>query len=340
MTTGWSNSTADGIPSTSSALESTTVSNSGGGSTSGGGTSFGSHSSSTTGTGVSKTEGYNQTLTQALSPEAIAALMNTIQQMGNGGTTNQKAEQAYREQTRQAIMKLFDSIGSDNAFSDAEGLMAVQMRIALEKNMPAIAKAVEGAGTSASSMQGLLSNDLVTRSSEASAALGGEQAKAYASERSKLAADLANMANNPNNQVENTLVAALNALKGALTVSNSTSNSTTNSVNNSVTTGTQSSSSTNNSTTNPGSSTSTTTRGGGGGGSIGYSNNGSGYTGNTYDNNGIVVGNVDDTSGGGSDSYYTGDTDGGYIDRSENTDYITLPPEYDPYASADSYYGY
>jgi hypothetical protein len=69
---------------------------------------------------------------------------------------------------------------NDAAFSDAADLMKLNLQEALEKNMPALAKSVQGAGTSASSMQGLLSNKIAQDAALSSGALGAEQAKAYA----------------------------------------------------------------------------------------------------------------------------------------------------------------
>lgn len=87
--------------------------------------------------------------------------------------------------------------------------------------MPALQKAIEGAGTSASSMQALLANKIAQDTALNSAALGGEQQKAYAQSRAQLAA-LLEAFTRPQNTVENTLIQALNALKGAVTNTNST----------------------------------------------------------------------------------------------------------------------
>lgn len=112
-------------------------------------------------------------------PEAVALLMKTLGQLSTGGTPEMKRQQAERNTQITSARGTLTDYTKASAFQDAADLMAQNLRVAMEKNMPAINKAVENAGVSGSSMQALLSQKLATEASQASGALGAEQAKAY-----------------------------------------------------------------------------------------------------------------------------------------------------------------
>ena len=112
-------------------------------------------------------------------PEALALLMDFIRQTAGGGTEEQRRQRAERNAEIQRTRALGGDYTKQAAFADAAELMAQNLRQSLEKNMPAISRSIQGAGTSASSMQGLLSQKLATESAQAASALGAEQAKAY-----------------------------------------------------------------------------------------------------------------------------------------------------------------
>ena len=92
--------------------------------------------------------------------------------------------------------------------------MALNLKKSQEANAPAIAKSIEGAGTSASSMQGLLASNLANDSALAASALGADQAKAYAGAQTNLASLLENLSR-PDNTIITALNNALNTAKGA-----------------------------------------------------------------------------------------------------------------------------
>lgn len=209
---GWSNSTATGQP-----QEKTTT--------------FGSDSqagiSNTVGTTNSATSG-NQagfesgnSTTTALDPNSLKTLEQFVTQLMSGGTANQKGEIQKRDAMTQFVTNLLGLVSPEQANADAQGLMGQQLQKSLEQQMPALQKAIEGAGTSASSMQALIANRIAQDSAQGAAALGGEQQKAYAQSRAQLAS-LLEAFTRPQNTVENTLIQALNALKGAVTNTNST----------------------------------------------------------------------------------------------------------------------
>jgi len=112
-------------------------------------------------------------------PEALSILMDFIKQTAGGGTAEQRRQREERNTEIARTRALGGDYSKSAAFTDAAGLMAEQLRKSLEANMPAISKSIQGAGTSASSMQGLLSQKLATESAQAASALGAEQAKAY-----------------------------------------------------------------------------------------------------------------------------------------------------------------
>lgn len=209
---GWSNSTATGQP-----QEKTTT--------------FGPDSqagiSNTVGTTNSATSG-NQagfesgnSTTTALDPNSLKTLEQFVTQLMSGGTANQKGEIQKRDAMTQFVTNLLGLVSPEQANADAQGLMGQQLQKSLEQQMPALQKAIEGAGTSASSMQALIANRIAQDSAQSAAALGGEQQKAYAQSRAQLAS-LLEVFTRPQNTVENTLIQALNALKGAVTNTNST----------------------------------------------------------------------------------------------------------------------
>ncbi len=207
--------------------------------------------------------------TQNMSPEAQASLQLLIAQLNEGGTAEQRRSKDNRNQTEQLIQGLLGAVSGDQALEDAKGLMALNLQQSLEKNMPAIQRSIEGAGTSASSMQGLLSQSLARDSALSAAALGGQQAAAYARERSNLAGVL-EAVSRENNTVTESLIAALGIAKGAQTSTQEAFGRTVSDVTNidgtvtttgSKTTDTSSSQSgSSNTVTSEGSSSSTTTK--------------------------------------------------------------------------------
>ena len=208
----WSNSTATGQP-----QEKTTT--------------FGPDSqagiSNTVGTTNNATSGSQagfesgNSTTTALDPNSLKTLEQFITQLMSGGTANQKGEIQKRDAMTQFVTNLLGLVSPEQANADAQGLMGQQLQKSLEQQMPALQKAIEGAGTSASSMQALIANRIAQDSAQSAAALGGEQQKAYAQSRAQLAS-LLEAFTRPQNTVENTLIQALNALKGAVTNTNST----------------------------------------------------------------------------------------------------------------------
>lgn len=108
-----------------------------------------------------------------------AAIRSMIVEMAKGGMPSQKEAKADRQGTLSQIDMLAKDYSKRSAFEDALGAITQQINKSMEANKPAIQRAVEGAGTSAGSMQALLSQRLSTDAASQASALGAEQAKAY-----------------------------------------------------------------------------------------------------------------------------------------------------------------
>ena len=152
----------------------------------------------------------------ALSEENQRALDTLITQLLGGGTAEQKKNTKERDLVTTMVRDLLAQYSKQQAFSDAQGLMALNLQQSMEKNKPAIAKSIESAGTSASSMQGLLSQNLARDSALSASALGAEQAKAYAGAQVNLASLLESLSR-PDNTIVTALNNALNVAKGSTT---------------------------------------------------------------------------------------------------------------------------
>ena len=154
-------------------------------------------------------------------PATQEALNTIIQQLLGGGTIDQQESNRKRQALISFVEQMLGQYSKQAAFDDASNLMKYNLQQSMEKNMPAIAKAIEGAGTSAASMQGLLAQKLATDSAIRAGALGAEQAKSYASAITSLAG-LLEALTRPDNSIVNSLLSALQIAKGG-TVTRNTS---------------------------------------------------------------------------------------------------------------------
>lgn len=166
---------------------------------------------STAATGSS--DSYTNEVVQNFDPTTQNALNTLIMQLLGGGTADQKKNNKQRTALMSMVEQLLGQYTKQAAFDDASNLMKLNLQQSMEKNMPAIAKSIEGAGTSAGSMQGLLSQKLASDSALQAGALGAEQAKAYAGATTNLAS-LLEALSRPDNTVVNSLVGALQTAKG------------------------------------------------------------------------------------------------------------------------------
>jgi len=154
---------------------------------------------------------------QNMPPEALAALLSTIGTLQGGGTKLQQANIAKKAQTQQLIEGLLGNFTTGKAMGDAEALVSLVNLQNAERDRPQIQRAIEGAGTSGTSMQGLLAQNASRNAALASGALGAEQAKAYGGITAQLTAQLAQLANSQEDPVMNALISALGIAKGSMT---------------------------------------------------------------------------------------------------------------------------
>lgn len=184
-------------------------------------TTNGSSNSATNQSGSSSSS--TQTDTRNMSAQSEAALNTLIRQLLGGGTQQMAQERAIRQQEIGAVQGIRSGYSRENAFGDAQGAMAQQMRLALEKMMPQLVRASEGAGTSQNSMRALMQQQAANQAAESASALGLKAAVDYGGLQTNLSSVLERLtaANDP---TANLLINALNVAKGAVT--SSTTNQT------------------------------------------------------------------------------------------------------------------
>lgn len=176
----------------------------------------------TTGTQTSTqnqyTSGSKTTNVQNMSSANLAALDKLIAQLMSGGTPQMRAQLQQIAEETAAVRALRGDYSKSAAFGDAQGAMAQAMRQSLEKMLPSLTRAAEGAGTSANAMRALLLQDAATRSSEAASALGLKAAVDYGNISTNASNILAKLATE-NDPVTQALLGALNIAKGAVSSS-------------------------------------------------------------------------------------------------------------------------
>ena len=173
---------------------------------------------------VSNSTSSSESFTGIQDEEALTVLKNLIKQLAGGGTDQQRESNQERQQTIQDTRATAQDYSKDKAFSDAKDLITQSLQSSMEKQMPAISKSIQGAGTSSSSMQGLLSQKLATDASTAAGALGAQQATAYGGISANLASVLERLTQN-DSTTENSLVNALALLRNTTSSSKSESSS-------------------------------------------------------------------------------------------------------------------
>lgn len=191
--------------------------------TSGSGSSSGSQSGSQSGT-TSQTSTTNST-TRNMSTQNEAQLNALINQLLSGGTPEMKAQAAARRGEIATVQGTREGFNKDDAFNDAQGLIAQQMRRALEAALPGISRAAEDAGSSGGALRALLLQDASQRAAESSSALGAQQAVQYGNINANLSQVLEGLTRS-DPTVANALIAALNTAKGAVTSTSGTTTTT------------------------------------------------------------------------------------------------------------------
>lgn len=190
-------------------------------------TTTGPAGSTSTTNGTQTTNSNNSSSTTNMDPESLAALQRLIAQLSGAGTSETQAEAARRKQIEALVLGLLPSVSTNQAFNDAKGLMALNLQKSMDANMPALQRSIEGAGTSASSMQGLLGQNASRDAALAASALGADQAKSYQNNQTAMLNTLEALTR-PTSTQTNALLAALNIAKNATSNTNGNSSQTTN----------------------------------------------------------------------------------------------------------------
>ena len=191
--------------------------------------SSGSTSGSTTGNSSSTTTNNSNTKTNSvtnnMSPQAQAALNLLIKQLMSGGTPEIQQQRAVRDNERNTVEGIRQGYSKEAAFGDAQGLIAQQMRRALESMLPSINRAAEDAGSSGGALRALLLQDSANKAAESSSALGVQTAVQYGGISSNLSQVLEQLTRiDPASTTA--LLNALNVAKGAVSTTNSNSSTT------------------------------------------------------------------------------------------------------------------
>lgn len=155
---------------------------------------------------------------------AEEALRILLSQLLGGGTPEQRTEAANRATEVQAVRGQRGDYSKEAAFTDAQGVMAQQTRLAMEKLLPSLVRSAEGAGTSQNSMRALLLQDAANKSAESASALGLKASVDYGSIGSGLSQILASLTQQ-NSPVTKALIDAINLSKGQTSTGATTASS-------------------------------------------------------------------------------------------------------------------
>ncbi len=133
------------------------------------------------GTGTSKGSAASgqESFTGIADQEVFGALKNKLSGMLAGTDANTNLATQQKQESIGKYDQLLADYSKQGAFTDSAALMQQNLKTVMEANKPAIQRAMEGAGTSAGSMQALLSQQLSDKAALSAGALGAEQAKSY-----------------------------------------------------------------------------------------------------------------------------------------------------------------
>lgn len=153
------------------------------------------------------------TTTQGTS-QSNDALSVLLQQLLNGGTEEQQRQLAARLAEVNQVNAQRARYTPEAAFADAQGLMSQMLRQAMEGSVAQLTRGAEGAGTSAGSMRALMTQDALTRASEASAAAGLSAAQGYGQIGANLSGVLEALTRQDNSSIES-ILSTIQAMQNA-----------------------------------------------------------------------------------------------------------------------------
>ena len=287
-----------------------------------------------------------QTSWSGIDPTLMDEYMTALTQAMNGGDAAYQTQVAKRNDAINSTKQLMQQYTKEAAFSDAAALMKLNLQQSMEKQMPAIAKSVQGAGTSSSSMQSLLAQKLANDSSLAAGALGAEQASKYGNISTALSGVLNNLtAIDPtlSNLVASLISSGKSSTSSAQSTSFNNSDSHSSSVGSSV--GSSSGGGGSSTSTDPVGSGSSGSSGGRVGSNVantggGWSNAGSSGTSGAFSGNGLGWSGTTDLNTGIT-TYTDGSTDdiGSLTGYNQQGGWGSSDPVYDPYYDYSTYPG-
>jgi hypothetical protein len=155
-------------------------------------------------------------------PEVIAALKNSLLQLTQRGPSTGSGS-GSSSTVIPDITGLLSDYSKQSAFTDASALIKSSLAESMESQKPIIQRAMEGAGTSAGSMQALLSQQLADKAALSAGKLGAEQAKAYGQIAANLMQTQVQAESSQANQ-ENQFATDLARLADALKIQSQSSN--------------------------------------------------------------------------------------------------------------------
>lgn len=250
-------------------------------------------------TGESTTNGSSSTVkntnsttnTQNMTGSSLAALETLIQQMLGGGSPEMARLAAERQQQANISTQQQQAYSKENAFADAQGLMAQTMRQTLEKLVPGINRAAAGAGTSQGSMRALLLQQAAESAAQNASAAGLGAAVNYGQVANGAGNTVSSILGQSNDAATQALIQALGIARGAVSTSTTTGQETSNtdSTSNTNSSSNTNTSQNNNSNTNTNQNTSSSS-GSGTSASTGTNNDGLVYYGPQTTDQGLVSG--------------------------------------------------
>lgn len=170
-------------------------------------------------------EQINETMQEVITrgdPASLASLQNLIQTLVGGGTPEQQAQRAARQEEIARSRQGAADYSKGAAFVDAAGASQAASRQAMEQAMSNLNRAIVGAGTSGGSMQALLAQQATRDAAELQAKMQLEAATQYGGIATQYQGILEALTRPDNSQVDSLLAALQLAMQANQTTTKNT----------------------------------------------------------------------------------------------------------------------
>lgn len=170
-------------------------------------------------------EQINETMQEVITrgdPASLASLQSLIQTLVGGGTPEQQAQRAARQEEIARSRQGAADYSKGAAFVDAAGASQAANRQAMEQAMGNLNRAIVGAGTSGGSMQALLAQQAVRDAAELQAKMQLEAATQYGGIATQYQSILEALTRPDNSQVDSLLAALQLAMQANQTTTKNT----------------------------------------------------------------------------------------------------------------------